>query len=122
MERNYSLIVNELVGIQPQDWTRVVAYAQITEESYEIFFYSKVEDKYVKNFDLEKKYNLPRVDVRTCFKKVYEELLPDFKEKQWFVCTIQIERNGKFSFEYEYTDYSEDSINFKRLWKNKYLL
>ena len=47
MERNYSLIVNELVGIQPQDWTRVVAYAQITEESYEIFFYSKVKDNYV---------------------------------------------------------------------------
>lgn len=121
MNTNYSLIVSKLLELQPKGWRSVVAYAQITEESYEIFFYSKIKDQYFKNFELEKTYNLSRADTRACFRTIYEELLPDYKANHWYVCTIQIKSNGEFIIEYEYTDYSEKSREYKKLWKEKYI-
>lgn len=121
MNANYSLIVSKLLELQPKGWSSVVAYAQITEESYEIFFYSKIKEQYYKNFELEKTHCLSRAQTRACFRTIYEELLQDFQANHWYVCTIQIKSNGKFIIEYEYTDYSEKSGEYKKLWKEKYL-
>lgn len=122
MNTNYSLIANKLVELQPNGWSKVVAYAQITEESYEIFFYTMINGGFLKNYELEKTNNLSRAQVRACFKVLYDELLPDYKENHWYVCTIQIENSGQFIIEYEYTDYSEDSMEYKKTWKEKYLV
>ena len=121
MNTNYSLIANKLVELQPVNWSKVIAYAQITEESYEICFYSKIDGKFYKNYELERTHDISRTEVRVLFRSIYDELLPDYRENHWYVCTIQIERNGHFIVEYEYTNYTENSMEYKKSWKEKYL-
>ena len=47
-------ISNLLVSIQPKGWQKVILYANISKNSYEIFFYTKINGKYKKNFELER--------------------------------------------------------------------
>ena len=118
---DYIKIANLLVQLQPADWKKIVLYAQITRNSYELFFYTKIGSKYVQNFDFEKKYGITRKEFRDCFKKIYEELLPDHIENKWYVCTFILDYNGQFTTEYEYNDISEDFLHYKQFWKDKYI-
>ena len=90
-------ITKNLVTVLPENWEKVCLYCQITNDSYEFFFHVKVDGIYIQSFDLEKSYKISRKELR------------------------DLEKNGKFSTEYEYTDYSENSLEYKKAWKEKYL-
>lgn len=118
---DYIKIANLLVQLQPVDWKKIVLYAQITRNSYELFFYTKIGNKYVQSFDFEQKYGITRKELRDCFKKIYEEILPDYIENKWYACTFILNNNGQFTTEYEYNDFSEDFLHYKEIWKDKYI-
>ena len=96
-------------------------YAQISKDSCEFFFHVKIGVKYINCFDLEKSYGISRKELREKFKELHVLLSPDQKEKNWYVLTFILNSDGKFSVEYEYTDYSENSLDYQRIWKEKYL-
>ena len=70
---------------------------------------------------MEKSYGISRKELREKFKELHGLLSPDQKEKNWYVLTFILNSDGKFSVEYEYTDYSENSLDYQRIWKEKYL-
>lgn len=122
METVYSKVGLTLFNVLPKGWEKAILYAQITESSYELFYYAKVNGEFVNNFDLEKKgLGVDRQEVRKHFREIYEILLPDYKKKQWYAMTFILLKTGEFSVDYEYTDYSEESFEYKKLWKEKYL-
>lgn len=122
METIYSKVGSTLFNVLPDRWEKAILYAQMTESSYELFYYAKVNGEFVNNFDLEKEgLGIDRQEVRKCFREIYEILLPDYRKKQWYAMTYILSKTGSFSVDYEYTDYSEESFAYKELWKEKYI-
>lgn len=122
METIYSKVGLTLFNVLPNGWEKAILYAQITENSYELFYYAKVNSEYINNFDLEKEgLGVDRQEVRKHFREIYEILLPNYRENQWYAMTFILSKTGEFTVDYEYTDYSENSFEYKRLWKEKYL-
>lgn len=122
METIYSKVGLTLFNVLPNGWEKAILYAQMTESSYELFYYAKVNGEFVINFDLEKEgLGVDRQEVRKCFREIYEILLPDYREKHWYAMTYILSKSGEFTVDYEYTDYSEDSLSYKKIWKKKYL-
>lgn len=122
METLYWNIVNEIAELLPQNWGKVVMYSQITQNSYEIFFYVKYGGKYKSVYNLEEETALSKREIRSAFKKVYELLLPDQIEKKWFCMTFILNNEGSFRVEYDYEDHSTNTFSYKSLWKSKYLI
>lgn len=122
METVYSKVGLTLFNVLPNGWDKAILYAQITESSYELFYYAKVNGEYINNFDLEKEgLGVDRQEVRKHFREIYEILLPNYRENQWYAMTFILSKTGEFTVDYEYTDYSENSFEYKKLWKEKYL-
>jgi len=122
METLYQNLVNEIADLLPQNWGRVVMYSQITQNSYEIFFYVKKGEGYISVYNLEEETSLSKRDIRAAFKKIYELLLPDQIEKNWFCMTFILTKEGFFKVEYDYEDHSTNTLSYKSQWKSKYLI
>lgn len=122
METIFSKIGSALVNVLPKGWEKALLFAQVTDSSYELFYYAKLDGAYYSNFDLEKtECGISRKEVRECFRNIYDAILPDHFEKKWYAMTFILSKSGKFTVEYEYTDYSEDSLSYKKIWKEQYL-
>lgn len=117
----YLAVAEELVTVLPEKWEKVMLYSQITDDSYEFFFYVQVGEQFIQCYELEQEFGIPRKEIRKCFSKLNDILKSDYKEKKWYVLTYLLDKNGKFTTEYEYTDYSENSLDYKKQWKVKYL-
>jgi len=125
-ENEFQLIANELHTVLPTGWTKTVLYAEITENAYEIFYYCFVEgeDISIQCYKLPSLYEITekQIDVTidriaAIIKKAYTET-----EDKWSVMTFNINSMGKFNVEYDYSDLSEGSYEFKKVWKDKYLI
>ena len=116
-------IVNELVKVLPQKWEKVRLYSQITKSSYEYFFYVYVNGKYIQCYsdEMKSKYKINDYDLQKVFDKLYEIMLPDQLDKKWYVATLLLDKSGKVSIEYEYKNYKESILEYKKIWKDKYL-
>lgn len=117
----YKSVAENLLNVLPKEWDNVKLYAQLTKSSYEFFFYVKLNGSYIQCFELEKSYKITKNQLRDTFKKLYLILKPDFEEKKWFAMTFSLTNAGKFNVDYEYTDYSEKTLEYKEQWKAKYL-
>ena len=119
-------ISNLLVSIQPRGWQKVILYVNISKNSYEIFFYTKINGKYKKNFELEKiGYGLTREKTMKIFDEIYKHLLSDQIKNKWKVCTFILNKDGKVSMEYDYdTNFNtfDEENDYKEGWKEKYLV
>lgn len=115
-------ISKSLMNCLPEKWEKVCVYIQETESSYDIFFHVKVNGVYIQCFNLEKDYGVTRKELRSAFKEIAETVKNDQNEKKWYVMTFLLSNDGKFSIEYEYNDYSDNSIAYKNQWKDKYLV
>lgn len=117
----YNEITEKLVQVLPEGWEKVCLYCQLTDSTYEFFFHVKVGGKYIQCYDLEKSYKITRAELRDCFKQLYSILKPDYINNHFYVMTFILDRAGKFKTEYEYKDFSEVSLEYKKTWKEKYL-
>ena len=118
----YNKIAENLLDVLPKNCDDVKLYAQLTKTSYEFFFYVKVNGTYIQCFELEKSYSITRKQLREKFKILYSIVKPDFEEKKWFAMTFSLTNAGKFNVDYEYSDYTENTLEYKELWKAKYLM
>lgn len=117
----YNEIATNVEALLPKGWQNLVLYSQITKSSYEFFFYVKVNNNYIQCFDLEGLNGITRKQLREAFKQLNTIIKPDYEEKHWYVMTYNLDSSGKFKVDYEYTDFSEKSVEYKELWKVKYI-
>ena len=121
-EMDYNKIAENLIMILPNDWEKVVLYTQINNDAYELFFHVKVDGNFYQCYNLDKVFGITSDQINATFDELYKLILPDWKDKYWFVCTFILDKNGEFKVDYEYTNYSESTLKYKKDWKNKYLL
>ena len=116
----FNSIANQLVSVLPDEWEYVVMYSQFDESMYEIFFYVKVNGKYISCYDLDD-YGISQDEVMECFDEIYQIFYPDYDEKKWFCATIRLMNDGKLTLDYDYNDDNIDEFDYREVWMKKYL-
>jgi hypothetical protein len=119
---NFQEIANILVSVLPENWTEVKLFSHVDQASYEFFFFVKIDGDYINNFDLEQKYSITRKDMRTAFRKLYENMQESQNKDGWKVATFIMDSKGNFKIEFDY-DITPELIDYeyKQHWKIKYL-
>ncbi len=120
---DFTNIFGILQDIVPNEWNKIVFYAQYSQGSYSMKYYVDLgNSEYIDCYNLN---GISRSEIIRSFMKIDLELskvrngLKD--EKKWSVLTFQVDNSGKFRAEYEYRDVSENTIQYFEEWKNKYL-
>ena len=84
----YNKIAENLIMILPNDWEKVVLYTQINNDAYELFFHVKVDGNFYQCYNLDKVFGITNDQINETFNELYNLMLPDWKDKVWFVCTF----------------------------------
>lgn len=122
-EISYQSIFDILQEILPDDWHKVVFYAEYGESSYSMkYFVDTGDGQYTDCFDLK---DTSKQDIIKVFSVIDSQIMPVRKELSqkdtWSVMTMTVDDAGNFKVDYEYKDISEDPIGYYQLWKEKYL-
>ena len=106
----------------PQEWEKCCFYAAFTVGTYTMKFYVKnKKGEYVDCFNLgidDNQLTFLFMDIDDIIRPYRDAL--DAKQK-WSVLTLLVESSGKFGVEFDYTEVSENSIDYQRGWEKKYL-
>ena len=119
----YQSIFNTLQEILPDDWHKVVFYAQYGENSYSMkYFVDSGDGVYTDCFKLK---GISKRDIIKAFALIDSQIMPIrkklSKKDTWSVMTLIVDDEGNSKADYEYEDISEDSIGYYQRWKEKYL-
>lgn len=132
IELIYQKIANKIIGIIPVDWSKVYLYAEVLDDSTEVYFYFNPKDR----DELVYSNNIPsiyQVDEKTYEKLLFEifalfrEMHNEFKkngEELWTNLTLILERTGKFKINYDYQDILNSGLTPSQrntIWEYKYL-
>ena len=119
----YQSIFNSLQYILHDDWYRLVFYGEYGANSYSMkYFVDTGIGEYVDCFKLK---DISKRDIIKTFAVIDSQITPIRNElngkDKWTVMTLVVDNTGNFKVDYEYEDISDDSIEYFRKWKNKYL-
>ena len=119
----YQSIFNTLQEVLPDDWHKVVFYAQYGENSYSMkYFVDSGDGVYTECFKLK---GISKKDIIKAFAVIDSQIMPVRKELSkkdtQSVMTLIVDDEGNFKADYEYEDISKDSIGYYQHWKEKYL-
>lgn len=117
---DFQQIANVISPVFPVKWEKVRVFCQLDQDSYEFFFFVKVEGEYIQNFDLEKKYAITRKEIRAVFKELFLLMKDSQKENNWRFITLLINSNGDFKADYDYKE-GDVTLENKEDWKKQYL-
>ncbi|MCM2988258.1 antitoxin YezG family protein [Bacillus safensis] len=115
----FKRIAEEVNEIIPTDWYKVVLYAEVLEDSSEVFFFFKTDDQkeYIYShfipeiFDVsEDIYEGILLNLHALFKELWindKEINNDV----WNSVTLKLNNKGDFSIEYVFSNILEDGID-----------
>lgn len=124
----YQKIAEDLSKMIPSQWEQIVLYAEILDDSANIYFYFTTPNSsdylfshYIpEHFDVgEEIYDQLLIELQ----ELFEELKEEFKlgnQDIWTNLTLKLENTGKFSIDYNYEDVllSElDDLQRRDVWK-----
>ena len=115
------MIFDELVPYLPDSWESLIVYLEYGQGSYSFSFFVKQNGKYKKCYDLD---NLSENELMTSFKKIDTFVSPerDKAEFLWSNMTMIVNNSGNMHTDFDYTDLSSGTYQFKKAWKKKYLV
>ena len=90
--------------------------------SYSFSFYYKDGKKYTKCFDIQ---NISEDALFAAFKKIDKVIAPERKKTKgdlWSNMTMLVDADGNMHTDFDYTDLSSGTYQFKKAWKKKYLV
>ena len=117
----YQSIFNELVPYLPTGWENLIVYLEYGQGSYSFSFFVKHNKEYKKCYDLE---NVFEEELLESFKKI-DIIVSKERNKitnPWSNMTMTIDNKGKMHTDFDYTDLSSGTYQFKKDWKMKYLV
>jgi len=126
MEEIFSELANILQTVVPKKWYKVILYAEISENGYDISFYCFISGKKeaLQCYNLER-YGITERAVDGAFEKIYTVLKPFWQESEktnkWTNCTFSLTHDGKFDLDLDYTDLMDNSYEYREQWKAKYI-
>lgn len=121
-EKVYQAIFDEIVPFIPEGWTKIVLYLEYGEDSYSFsFFYNDGKD-YIKCYDIP---NVLDDALFAAFKRIDEVVDSERKKSTgdlWSNMTMLVDADGNMHTDFDYTDLSSGTYQFKKQWKEKYLV
>ncbi|MGF9725748.1 immunity protein YezG family protein [Bacillus safensis] len=115
----FKKIAEEVNEIIPTGWYEVVLYAEVLEDSSEVFFFFKTDcDKeYIYSHDIPETFNVSEniyEDLLLNLHALFKELWVNDKEINtdvWTSATLKLNNKGEFSIEYDFSNILEDGID-----------
>lgn len=123
METIYQDIFDVIQEILPDDWKKIILYAQYSEDSYSMkLFVDKGNNAFI---DYLTEYFDKRQLLFDAFGKIdgliclVRDKLP--QKDKWYVMTFIVDADGGFNAKYDYTDVSDNRIEYYKKWKKQYV-
>ncbi|MEC1748396.1 antitoxin YezG family protein [Bacillus mojavensis] len=115
----YQKIAEQINEIIPSEWEKVALYAEILDDSSEVYFFFTIpqNQEYIYSHDIPEHFNVNEDIYDELLYELhdyFEELRNEFKtnnEDLWTNLTLHLERSGKFSIDYDYTDVIASDLN-----------
>ncbi|USD84441.1 antitoxin YezG family protein [Bacillus safensis] len=110
MEHLYKSICESINEMIPSDWDRVVLYAEILEDSREVYFFfnTKQNQDYIYSHDIPRAYGISKQEYITNLnnlQELFKELRNQFKKNEqdlWTNLTLHLDCLGNLKIEYDY--------------------
>lgn len=117
----YQKIFDELDKYLIKGWKKLIVYLEYGKASYSFSFYEQIDDNYIKC------YEIPEVsdeDLDKSFRKIDDIVSKERKTEKdiWTNMTMVIDSSGKMKTDFDYTDLSAGTYQYKKNWKTKYLV
>lgn len=120
-ENVYQAIFNELSKYLTSVWDKLIVYLEYGNASYSFAFYIKTGSKYIKCYDIP---DISEDELAKSFKNI-DIIVSNERnkgnEKLWTNMTMIITNDGQMHTDFDYTDLSEGTYQFKKNWKKKYI-
>lgn len=122
-EEIFQNVFDILQDLLPESWTNMVFYTSYTSGSYSMKFYVNTGNgQYIDCFNIP---GLNRSQLVAAFIKINEELSKErdkqIPQNRWNVFTMTVNSQGMMHADFDYTNIDEDTIDYERRWKEKYL-
>ncbi|AGF28724.1 MULTISPECIES: antitoxin YezG family protein [Bacillus] len=128
----YQRIANQINEMIPSEWEKVYLYAEILEDSSEVYFYFNIpgESEFLYSHNIPDHFNVSEDiydDLLIELQESFEELREEYKENNpqiWTNLTLNLDRTGQFSIDYNYEDVIASELNGsqrKAIWVYKNL-
>ena len=116
----YQSIYEELDKYLFADWKKIVIYLEYGKASYSFSFYVQNDKEYIKCFDLP---GVSDNELMASFNRIDELVSKERKKEKelWTNMTMIIDSKGNMHSDFDYTDLSKGTYQYKKNWKNKYL-
>lgn len=121
-DKIYQEIFNTIAPLLPEKWTKLVVYLEYGEDSYSFSFFYNDGKEYIKCFDIPE---ISEEALFSSFKKIDKVLAPErsnAKGDLWSNMTMIVDIEGNMHTDFDYTDLSSGTYQFKKAWKKKYLV
>ena len=120
-EHIYQSIYDELEKYLFPEWDKLIVYLEYGNASYSFSFYVWAKDKYLKCYDIPL---ISEKELAESFSKI-DRIVSAERNKEndnlWTNMTMTITKDGQMHTDFDYTDISEGTYQFKKNWKKKYL-
>jgi len=130
MEQLYQEIANILVNIVPEEWKKILLYAEYREGYKKVYFYYFPEtgDKPIYSLDIVDLFTIDEDELEEledelykCFSRLWEEF-KEQEQERWTNLTFILENTGKMKINYGYENLSEISpVEKQDKWEAEYL-
>lgn len=130
MEQRYQQVADILVNMIPEEWDKILVYAEIREDYKKVFFYyyTQLREKPVYSLDIPEAFDISEDEfdeleneLYNSFTKLWEEFRVQNQE-QWTNLTYMLERTGKMKIDYGYEDIAElNPVEKQDKWEAEYL-
>ena len=125
MENNkiFKIIYNQICTFLPDEWNKVIFYYEIGDDFHSSEFYVELT-----NHKFVKCYDLPNVDEDVMYERfemLHEEITKTRKNVRskdlWKSMTMGLKSDGNYFVDYDYDHLMNIEIDYKKVWKEKYL-
>ena len=120
-DKIYQAIFDELSKYLISGWNKLIVYLEYGAASYSFAFYIQAGDKYIKCYDIP---DISEKELAKSFSNI-DKLVSKERDREndklWTNMTMTVTKTGRMHTDFDYTDLSEGTYQFKKDWKKKYL-
>lgn len=120
-EKIYQAIFDELSKYLIAEWNKLIIYLEYGNTSYSFAFYIQAGDKYIKCCDIPGVSEKELAKSFSDIDKIVSKERSQEKNTLWTNMTMTVTKTGQMYTDFDYTDLSEGTYQFKKNWKKKYL-
>ena len=127
--QSFEIIAKKIQVVLPKDWVKVIFYAEVTDDSYEMFYYVFMpdQDKPIQCYDLPDLYEIEEEQIDDIFEELYAPLLEEKTQlindgkEPWTNYTLVLNGDGHFTVDFDFSSLEDGSYEYRKNWKEKYL-